>query len=168
MRRLISTLAIAGSLLVGVPTIALASDGIYLFGGAKRENLLNYSFDFGGSRGSWDRLRLKISPKKMKLAAMELIVSYPDNFKGKFDTDKIDIRVGGKKVALSEVKWDKDNNVIKIYPQEPIPAGKKVELVFSNMRTPNYGGMFYFQVTILSPGDVPLPRYIGTSVVSIN
>ncbi|MDJ0734553.1 MAG: DUF2808 domain-containing protein [Nostocaceae cyanobacterium] len=169
MRRLLSTLAITGSLLIGVPTIAVA-DGLVLFGGVKSGNQLSYRFDFGGDRNSWDRLRLRIGPKKMKLAAMEFIVRYPHYFKGSFDPDKVEVRVGGKKgkkVPLSEVKWDKDNHVIQIYPEEPVPAGKKVELVFSNMRTSN-SGIYYFQVSIQSPGDVPLARYVGTSVVSVN
>jgi hypothetical protein len=70
-------------------------------------------------------------------------------------------------VPLSEVKWDQENHIIQIYLQEPIKAGNKVELVFSNMKNPPFGGMYKFNCQVLSPGDVPLPRYLGTWVLSI-
>jgi len=56
-------------------------------------------------------------------------------------------------MPLQEVKWDKENHLIEIYPQEPVPANSRVELVFSNVKNPNFGGTYYFNC--LSP-DVPL------------
>ncbi|MHC5728221.1 MAG: DUF2808 domain-containing protein, partial [Nostoc sp.] len=81
---------------------------------------------------------------------------------------EIEVRVRGKAVPLSEVKWDKEAKLINIYPQEPVPAGSPVELVLSNVQNPAFGGVYYFNCQVLSPGDVPLLRYMGTWILSIN
>jgi len=70
-------------------------------------------------------------------------------------------------MPLQEVVWDKENRLVEIYPQEPVPAGSKVELVFSNVKNPSFGGTYYFNCH-LSPGDVPLRRYLGTWILSIS
>jgi hypothetical protein len=69
---------------------------------------------------------------------------------------------------LQEVIWDKENRFIEIYPTEPIPAGNNVEVVLSNVQNPSPGGMYHFNVRIRTPGDVPLLRYLGTWLLSIN
>jgi hypothetical protein len=40
-------------------------------------------------------------------------------------------------------------------------------LVFSDVKNPPTGGMYYFNCEILSPGDVPLRRYVGTWILNI-
>jgi hypothetical protein len=168
MRRLFSTLAITSCLLAGVPAVSLAQSGLILFGGVKGENQLSYRTDFGGQSNAWDRYRLRISNKKLKVAVAQFIIKYPEYYKGTFDTKKIEVKAGDKKVALSEIKWDKDNHVLEIYPQEAIPAGKNVEIILSNVKNPSFGGMYYFHCSVQSPGDVPLSRYIGTWILSIS
>lgn len=169
MRRVISALAVTTCLLTGFPAIISAQSlpGFTLFSGVKRENQLPFRLDFGGQSNTWDRYRLRIPAKKLKLAVSQFAISYPDYFKGKFDTDNIEVRIKGEKVPLQEVKWDKENHVVEIYPQEPVPAGSRVELVFSNVKNPNFGGTYYFNCQILTPGDVPLLRYVGTWILSI-
>ncbi|MFM6345430.1 MAG: DUF2808 domain-containing protein, partial [Dolichospermum sp.] len=93
---------------------------------------------------------------------------YPDYYKGTFDTKNIEVRVKDKSVPLSQVKWDEKGGVIQIFPKDPVPAGQKVELVLSNVQNPSFGGVYYFNCRVLSPGDVPLLRYIGTWIISIN
>jgi hypothetical protein len=102
------------------------------------------------------------------LAVSQFAISYPDYYKGKFDKDEIEVRIKDKKVPLQEVVWDKENHLVEIYPQEPVPAGSRVELVFSNVKNPASGGTFYFNCQVLSPGDVPLLRYVGTWIVNIS
>ncbi len=169
MRRLLSSLAITSCLLTSftLPNTALAG-GLTLFSGVKRGYQLPFHLDFSGRRGAWDRYRLRIPSKKMKFAAARFIVAYPKNYKGTFDPKKIAVKVGGKKVKLSEKKWDRDNRIIEIYPEEPVPAGSRVELILSNVRNPNSSGMFYFQCLMRSPGDVPLSRYVGTWIVDVD
>lgn len=169
MRRLICALAVTGCIVAGVSTSSSAQNtpGFTLWGGVPRENQLNYYLDYGGQANNWDRYRLKIPGKKMDLGAIQFAISYPDYYDGKFDTKKVEVRVKGKPVALSEVKWDKENHLIQIFLEEPIPAGSSVEIVLSNVKNPPFGGMYYFNAQILTPGDIPLPRYVGTWILSI-
>ena len=169
MRRSLSALAVTGCLLTGLPTLTSAQGlpGFTLFSGVKSENQLPFRLDFGGQPNSWDRYRLRIPAKRLKLAVAQFTITYPDYYKGNFDTDEIEVRIRGKKVPLQEVKWDKENHLIEIYPQEPVPANSRVELVFSNVKNPNFGGTFYFNCQILTPGDVPLLRYVGTWIMNI-
>ena len=169
LRRSLSALAIASCLVTGVPAISLANGlpGLTIFGGPGREHRLPFRLDFGGQPDQWDRYRLRIPASKLKLAAAQFSVSYPDRFNGKFDPEKIQVRIKGEPIPLQEVLWDQENNLIEIYPETPVPAGTKVELVFSNVINPTFG-IYYFKCLILTPGDIPLPRYIGTWDLSIN
>lgn len=169
-RRVFSTVAIAGLLLTGLPLASLAqsgSPGLTLFGGVRRENQLGYRLDFGGQSGAIDRYRLRIPAKKMNLAAAQFAITYPDYYRGQFDPKKIEVRVKGKSIPLEEVNWNQENRVIEIFPVEPVPAGTAVELVLSNVRNPSFGGIYYFNAQVLSPGDAPLLRYLGTWILSI-
>lgn len=170
MKRILSALAITSCLLTGLPVVTLAQGlpGFTLFGGPKSENQLNYRLDFGGRSSSWDRYRFRISSKKMKLAVSQFSITYPDYYSGTFDPTSVEVVVGDQSVPLQEVKWSQENRVLEILPKEPVPAGKDVELIFSNVKNPDFGGIFYFNCNILAPGDVPLLRYIGTWVVSID
>ena len=158
------------AVLTGLPTISWADGlpGFTLFGGPPRENQLPFRLDYGGNPNAWDRYRLRIPAKKMKLAVAQFSISYPNYYRGEFDTKDIQVRVKGKSVPLQEVTWDKENRIIQIYPVEPVPAGNLVELVFSNVKNPSFGGMFYFNCQIQSPGDVPLLRYLGTWILTIS
>lgn len=169
VQRLLGAVAVTSCMITGVAsqTWAQSNPGFTLWGGVARESQLNYYLDFGGRPDQWDRYRLKIPASKMELGVAQFAISYPDYYDGKFDPKKIQVRVKGKSVKLSEVKWDKENHVIQIYLEEPIPAGNAVELVFSNVKNPPFGGIYYFNAQILTPGDVPLPRFIGTWVLSI-
>jgi Protein of unknown function (DUF2808) len=169
MKRLLSSLAVTGCLLTSfsATTWAQSLPGLTLFSGVKGENQLPFRLDFGGQTNSTDRYILRIPGKKMKLAVAQFAITYPNYYEGTFDTKDIEIKVKGKKVPLSEVKWDKEGRVIQIFPQEPVPSGQKVELVLSNVQNPSFGGVYYFNCQVLSPGDVPLLRYLGTWIISI-
>lgn len=168
--RLMSALAVTSSLLAAFPMITAAQSlpGMTLFSGVRRENQLPYRLDFGGNANSWERFRLRIPARQMNLAAAQFAISYPNYYEGTFDTNRVEVRVRGKKVPLSEVRWNKEARLLEIFPEEPVAAGQDVELVFSNARTPAFGGMYHFNGQILSPGDVPMLRYIGTWVLSIS
>ncbi len=168
MKRFLSALLVSSCLLGTFPALSLAQSGLTLFSGVKRENQLSYRLDFGGQTNDWDRYRLRIPQRKMKVAAAKFVISYPKYYEGTFDTDEIDIKVQGKKVEVEKVNWDQDGNVLEIYPKEAVPAGKRVELVLSNTRNPSSGGIFYFNCSVQSPGDLPLARYIGTWIIDIS
>jgi hypothetical protein len=169
-RRILSGVAIAGCLVAGLPLVSLAQGlpGLTIFGGVKGEDNLSYRLDFGGSAGAWgERYRLRIPAKKMKLAVAQFAISYPDYYKGEFDPKSIELRVKDKSVKIQEVKWNKENFVLEIFPEEPVPAGSPVEIWLENVRNPRFGGMFYFNCQVISPGDAPLLRYLGTWVIQI-
>jgi len=168
--RLLSALAVTSCLLAGLPTTSQAdpNPGLTLFSGVKHDEQMSYRLDYGGQPSGWDRYRLRISHKKLKIAVAHFVINYPEYYKGSFDPKQIELNVKGKKVPVSEAKWDKENHVIEIYPQEPIPAGNDVEVILSNVKNPTFGGVYYFNCSIQSPGDVPLSRYIGTWIISIN
>lgn len=168
MKRLFSALAVTAGLLSGLPlvTVAQTNPGFTLFGGPEAANQLNYRLD-SGRAGVWDRYRLRIPAKKLNLAVAQLSIFYPDYYKGTFDPDKVEIRIKGESVPLDEVVWDRENHFLEIYPAQPIPAGNKIEVVLSSVRNPRFGGMYYFNANIRTPGDVPLMRYVGTWVLSI-
>jgi hypothetical protein len=170
-QRALSCMAIAGCLLAGMPAASFAQStpGFTLWSGVKdRDDLLSYYLDFGGRRGSFDRYRLRIPAKKMKLAVAQLNISYPDYYKGTFNTKEVEVIVKGKSIPLQEVVWNKENHLIEIYPAEPIPSGNSIEVQLSDVRNPDFGGTFYFNCTVVSPGDVPLPRYLGTWIISVS
>jgi len=60
------------------------------------------------------------SSQKLKLAAAQFTITYPDYYKGNFDTDKIEVRIKKQKSAAPRGKWDKENHLVEIYPQEPV------------------------------------------------
>ena len=169
MKRLLSALAVTSCLLTGLPAMTLAQSlpGLTLFSGVKGENQLPFRLDFGGQTSSTDRYILRIPAKKMKLAVAQFAITYPNYYEGTFDPKDVEVKVKGKKIPLSEVKWDKEGRVIQIFPQEPVPAGDRVELILSNVQNPSFGGVYYFNCQVISPGDIPLLRYLGTWIISI-
>ncbi len=166
---IISAVAVTGCIVTGfsLKSWSQNNSGFTLWSGVPRENVLNYYLDYGGQPNGWDRYRFKIPAKKLELGVAQIAISYPDYYDGKFDTKRIEVRSKSKTYAISEVKWDKDNHVIQIELQDPIPAGNSIEIVFSNVKNPGFGGMYYFNAQVLSAGDVPLPRYVGTWILSI-
>ncbi len=171
VRRVLTGVAIAACLVGTIPALSLAQSGLpglTIFGGVKGEDNLNYRLDFGGRSGGWDRYRLRIPAKKMKLAVAQFTISYPSYFKGTIDPKSVELIVQEKPVKLQEVRLDKENNLIEIFPLDPVPANSKVEVWLENVKNPTSGGMFYFNCQIMSPGDTPLLRYLGTWVIQIS
>jgi hypothetical protein len=178
LRRVASAVAITSCLLTSVSAAVLAQTGLpgfTIFSGVKSENQLPFRLDFEGKRGVWDRYRLRIPAKKLKLAIAQLAISYPDYYNGEFDPKGVEVRLTSagwrskalKTMPLESVDWDKDNRVIQISLKEPVPAGSNVEIVLSNVRNPDFGGTYYFNCNLQTPGDVPLLRYCGTWIISV-
>ncbi|MBP0015762.1 MAG: DUF2808 domain-containing protein [Roseofilum sp. SBFL] len=165
--------AIATGLVAAVPTLTFANGlpGLTIFGGPGRENTLPFRLDYDGIANQWDRYRLRVPQKKLTEAVQQFTISYaesPANFTGIIDPDKVEVRIKGKAQPLAEVIWDQENKLVEIYPEDPIPAATgNLELVFSNVKNPGFG-IYRFKCLIFTPGEVPLPRYIGTWEVSIS
>ena len=173
MKKLFSSFLVAGGLVTLTPALEAfaqngGNSGITIFSGIKRENILNYHLDFGGELNRWDRYRLRIPAKKLPAGASKFYITYPDYYKGKFDTDRIEVRIDGEAQPLTEVVWDKENQLVEIGLEEPIEPNTKVELVFSNVRNPRFGGTFYFNAQIDVPSDIAIRRYVGTWIIDLD
>ncbi|AFZ44641.1 hypothetical protein PCC7418_2494 [Halothece sp. PCC 7418] len=173
MNKLFSALILGGGLLVLSPTLeALAqsnrNSGITIFSGVKRENILDYRLDFDGQSGRWDRYRLRIPSKKLPFGASQFYITYPDYYEGKFDTDEMEVRIDGKPQPLSNIEWNQEEQLVSLSLEEPIAPDTKVEIVFSNVKNPRFGGTFYFNAQVDVPNDVAIRRYIGTWIIDID
>lgn len=171
LKSLLTALALATCAVGGTYTVATAqggTSGLVLFG--KDVDVLSYYLDFGGQANARDRYRLRIPGKKLRGGAAKFFISYPDYFDGKFDTDKIEVRVEGdkdKSLPLREVIWDKESRIIQIDLEEPLKESRKVELVFSNVKNPDIG-TYYFFAQVLPATDLPIREQVGAWVLSIN
>jgi hypothetical protein len=168
---LIATLAVSSLALTVAQSIVLAggTPGLTIFSGVdERKNILDYHLDFGGEPGNWDRYRLYIPGEKLSEGASKLYVSYPDYYKGKFDTDSIEVRVDDESLPLRSVNWDKESRIIEIDLENAITATRDVEIVMSNVKNPTFGGTFYFNAQAMAAGSIPVRLYLGTWILSID
>lgn len=167
--RLLSALAISGCLITGFASLGLAQGlpGFTIFSGVDREDQLSWRMDYDGVPGVRDRYRLRIPAKKMEFAVEQFSITYPDTYEGEFDPEAVEIKVNGDEVPLDEVTWDQENRLIEIYPQQPVPASTRIEIVLSDVHNPRRIGTHYFNAMVRSPGDLPLMRYLGTWILTI-
>jgi len=98
MRRVLSAIAVTSCLIIGFPIVISAQSlpGFTIFSGIKRKPAA-LPLRFWGQSNGWDRYRLRIPAKKLNLAVAQFSISYPDYYKGKFDPDKIEVRIKDKK-----------------------------------------------------------------------
>lgn len=173
MKKLFSSLVLATGIIAIAPPFnswaqSNSNPGLTIFSGVKRENILDYHLDFGGQAGEWDRYRLRISPQKLPFSITQFHVTYPDYYKGKFDTDKIEVRIDGEPQPVRNVTWNKEEHLVSISLEEPIEPKKEVALVFSNVKNPRFGGTFYFNAQVDVANDVAIRRYVGTWIIDID
>lgn len=166
-----TAIALSGCAMVGLHTVALAqgTPGLVIFGD-RDVDILSYYLDFGGIAKQRDRYRLRIPKKKLVNGATQFVISYPDYFDGKFDTDKIEVRPNGDKkqsLPLKNVTWDEENRFVQIDLAEPLREAKKLEIVMSNTRNPEVG-TYYFYGQVVPAINAPVPQRVGAWVLSID
>ena len=173
LKRVLSAIGITSCLFAGIPLVTQAQggEGLTIFSGVDRENILSHSFDFGGQRNGRDRYRLRIPGKKLLQGASKFYIFYPDYYDGKFKQERMEVRIkDGKKVSslpLRSVIWDKENYLIEIELEEPLTESRRVEIVFSGVRNPDIG-TYYFRAEVLPAVDIPVRQYVGTWILSID
>lgn len=180
IRRILPALLCTSVLMGSVPTVVEAQSNpgfSFIWGGkdAQPNKQLGYVLQYGTPGHLNDRWRLKLG--KHDVAMSVIRISMPEYFNGKFNEKRISLREApknriinfkkGKEIPVSAVTVDNDNGFIEVIPETPIPAGKRAELVLGGVKNPRSGGMFFFNCSIISPGDVPVPRNVGTWVLSI-
>lgn len=166
--------------LLAVPTVSQAdtTPGFTLIWGGDGPNAkqqLRYLLEYGSPGHPSDRYYLRLG--KQNLAVSGIVITYPDYYSGVFDPRRIEVRVGGKSqllssrrgqsIPLTEVKLDKEAQVLQLIPEQPIPAGTSIEVVLSNVQNPGDGGTYFFNCQVASPGNTPLLRYVGTWILNI-
>jgi hypothetical protein len=169
-RKLLPILALTSCLVAVVPAIVRADSlpGFTLFSAIDPANQLAYRLD-SGNRSTTDRYRLKIPGSKInRLGAAQIQINYPDYFKGKFDDKAVEVFVGDKLVPIQSVKWDRENQSIKIDLAQQLKAKGEIEVVLSNVQNPDSSGMYYFSCQVKSSAEFPLARYVGTWILSID
>jgi len=160
---------VAAMALVGSPGAVLAQgSGWTLWGGPKKE--LRYTAD-SGQVGQWDRYYLNVP--RQRVAVVEYYISYPEHYRGQLDPKAVEVvrsRAWGQdqqKFRVGEVVLDKENRLLRITLIDPVPADTPVDIILSNVKNPRNSGMYFFNLQVLSPGDIPLPRQVGTWVITL-
>jgi hypothetical protein len=168
VKRLFAVIALASGVVTGLPVLTWAggNSGLTIFSGVDRPDILDYYLQFGGNPNQWDRYKLYIPPKKLPQGASTFFISYPDYFDGQFNPDKIEVRVKGESLPTKEIIWDQESRKIEITLEKPIEPNTRTEIVMSGVKNPNMG-TYYFRCDVLASGDIPVPLYVGTWIVSI-
>jgi hypothetical protein len=150
-----------GVISVAAASLAQTGAGIILFGNV-RDSALSYYLD-GGRSKQLDRYYLEIPAQKTQIS--QVIVTYRDNYDGEFDPNAMELRFNDRSLPLQSASWDKENRRIEVITKEPIPAGRSLKLVLSNVRNPFYSGLYQFDARVLGPAELPLLRYVGSWVI---
>jgi hypothetical protein len=167
-RYLLPAIAFTGCVVAAIPAITVAQGlpGITIFSGVENKNQLDYRLDYG-TRNMWDRYVLKISGKKLQQSVYQFNISYPNYYKGKFDTKEIKVVSQGKEVEIEKIDWNKEDYILQITLKEPLEPNKKAEIILDNVKNPDVG-TYYFNCRVLSSTGVANASYVGTWIVSIN
>ncbi|NER82813.1 MAG: DUF2808 domain-containing protein [Leptolyngbya sp. SIO1D8] len=164
---LFGALAVSGLAIAGGTAIAQTTEGLTIFGGIDPEYRLSYFIDHNSRRSTRSRYYLRIAGGKVPREVLELQITYPEAFEengGHFTNANIELREGtgrgGATIAVDEIVFNSDENIIEIYPDEPIPANKSFVVVISEVRNPNRYGNHFFVLDVLYQGGV-LRDFVG-------
>ncbi|MBR8830686.1 MAG: hypothetical protein N5P05_000814 [Chroococcopsis gigantea SAG 12.99] len=167
-RYVLAGVVLAGCAVGGLQTSAHANGnpGLTIFSGVDRKDILDYYLQFGGRPRQTDRYKLYIPSKKLPQGAASFFISYPEYFDGQFDKQQMEVRVKGKAVPLKDVAVDKESRIIELTLEKAIDPNTSVEVVFSNVKNPNFG-TYYFVCDVLASGNIPVRLYVGTWILDI-
>jgi hypothetical protein len=120
---------------------------------------------------------LILKPKDRKTAILKLSVSVPKSFDTTINPKYVKLcymKEGGmlartrcEKEIPAVVEIPKDNSVIEIFPDTPVPVGKTIG-VYLNLFNPFNAGMYQFNALAQAPGDVPVSGYLGSWLIQID
>lgn len=150
--------------MLALPTLAQAGSGFILFGDV-RDRALNYTLDDGNAKNI-DRYFLDLKPQKFKIG--EIIINIPETFDGRFDPDRMEVRIKDKPVALRSKKLDMQARRIEFVVAEPVPPNVPVTIVLAGVTNPYFPGIYKFDANLISADDKPLLRYVGSWVIDFN
>jgi hypothetical protein len=164
---LLGVMAATGLAIAGGTAIAQTTDGLTIFGGVDAEFRLGYFIDNNERRSTDARYYLRVAGRKVPREILELQITYPEEFEeegGYFTKATVELRDGsgrgGATLEVDEIVMDEENNVIEIYPSEPIPPNNSFVIVLHDVRNPNRYGNHYFTLDALFQGG-PLRELVG-------
>lgn len=165
---LAAILLAGGAMLTALPSLVRADSnpGLTIFSGVERKDILDYFLQYGGRPNQWDRYKLYVPSKKVPQGASTFFISYPDYFKGEFDTKRVEVRTKKENLPIKEVVWDKQSRFLEITLEKPLPPNTRAEIVLSNVKNPDLG-TYYLVCDVLASGDIPVRLYVGTWILSI-
>ena len=136
MRRLLSALAVTGCLLTGLPILTSAQGlpGFTLFSGVKSENQLPFRLDFGGQPNSWDRYRLRIPAKRLKLAVANLPLPIQTTTKAILTLMKLRCGLEVKKCRFKKWSGTKKITWLKFIPKSRFPQTAALSWCFLTLK----------------------------------
>jgi len=159
--------AASGLAIAGTTAIAQTTDGLTIFGGLESEFRLGYSIDNNERRSTRARYYLRVSGRKIPREVLELQITYPEEFEeegGYFTEASIEVRDGtgrgGATIEMDEIVMNTEENLIELYPAEPIPPNSSFVIVISDVRNPNRYGNHFFVLDVLYQGGV-LREFVG-------
>lgn len=159
-----SVLALSGVALISGSAIAQVGSsggGLTIFGGVDSEYRLTYNIANNKKRSTRARYYLWVSGRKIPREVLELQISYPEEFEeegGYFSRASFELRDGnglrGESIPIEEVVLNSEENIIEIYPEEPIPANTSFTVFVDRVRNPNRYGNHFFILDALYQGGV--------------
>ena len=137
-----------------------------------------YYFQSDSGKRERSTYYLVMKPRNRKTGILKLTINFPEHFDSKIRPRKLSlcrIQMGGmlektqcteKIPAVFEVSRDK-KTTIEVFPNQPIPVDKNGYAVVMKIFNPSKSGMSQINAFSLSPGDMPISRYIGSWNVDI-
>ncbi|MCA1904809.1 MAG: DUF2808 domain-containing protein [Cyanobacteria bacterium KgW148] len=147
-----------------LPLFAQSGAGFILYGDV-RDKALNYSLDDGSARLT-DRYFLDLKPQKFKIG--EIVINIPETFDGRFDPDRMEVRIKDKALPLRSKKLDMEGRRIELVLAEPVPPNVSLTVVLAGVTNPNFPGIYKFDANLISADSAPILRYIGSWIIDFN
>ncbi|MFN3361975.1 MAG: DUF2808 domain-containing protein [Pseudanabaenaceae cyanobacterium] len=164
MHKFSGALALILSSCLTQPIFAQAGSGFILFGDV-RDRALNYTLDDGNAKNT-DRYFLDLKPQRFKIG--QIIINIPATFDGRFDPDRMEVRIKDKPVALRSKKLDMETRRIELVVAEPVPPNVPVTIVLAGVTNPYFPGIYKFDANLISADEQPILRYVGSWVIDFN
>ena len=110
--------------------------------------------------------------RERKADISKLTLKVPDYFQAKIKPEKLSlckVKIGSytsrtrcEKNVPSDIRINKDQTLINISPEKPIPLNKDSYAVVMKIFNPRKRGMFQFQAFSQNVGEIDISTYLGT------
>ena len=119
---------------------------------------------------------LVVKPRDRRTAILKLSIKIPKYFDANISPKKLNlctVAIGGmlsktkcKKQIPAVFEVSKDQSLIEIFPDQPIPTEDGFAVVMK-IFNPGQAGMFQFNALAQAPGDIPMAGYLGSWSIDV-